>query len=250
MAQLQTGDEKGGVQALEQALVLDPGFGPAAELVFTYLRDEKFDAAAGVVDQFAQKKSRQSFGGPVPRPACQRQGATLPAPTLRTARRSPKYPKFMPARLNVAEAQLASGHPELAEATYGEMLAIEPRNLGALGGLSQIYLHSKRSAELVQMWDKAVKAGPDSPQMVSALIDAQLQNGDQKAALATARNFATAHGNDAEALLIRAPVEAAANAPDEAVASPAPCDRAAAQERQYPARAGRHAGAQERTRRC
>lgn len=98
-----------------------------------------------------------------------------------------KYPKYLPARFNLARVLSLEGKPGEATDTLRQILAREPKNGAALTRLVNLLLTEGKPEEAISAAQAAHTAAPDNAGVTRGLIELYLRLGHKDQALALAR---------------------------------------------------------------
>jgi cellulose synthase operon protein C len=185
-AQLGAGDTVDAVKDLQESLDISPT-APAGEmLVLTDLAAGQWPeaTAAAVKLQKAQPDSPipGNLLGLVKLAQFDLAGAETQFTNL-----SQKYPKYLPAQLNLSQVLGLEGKSDEAEDILTKMLAQEPTNGVALTRLVDLLLRDGKSAEAINAAEQAHNAAPTNAGITTGLIDLYLRVGQNDKALALAR---------------------------------------------------------------
>lgn len=129
-------------------------------------------------------------------------------------------PDYMPALTNLAQLDLRDKQPEAAKQRFQAVIDRQPNNARAELGLASLLAQTKAPpAEVLKRLQRAVSADAKSVAARQALVNFHLSMKDTKAALAAAREAASALPDDRRILESLGSVQLAAGAPNEAVQS-------------------------------
>ncbi|HTT79725.1 MAG TPA: XrtA/PEP-CTERM system TPR-repeat protein PrsT [Stellaceae bacterium] len=184
--QLRLGDRSAGVEDLQQSLDLAPS-APAGEmLVLTDL------AAAHWQDALATVAKLQKAGPHSPIPGnllglVKLAQFDLPGARAQFADLAQKYPKYLPARLNLAHVLSLEGKSDEAANALRQILAQEPANGVVLTRLVNLLLREGKPDAAISAAEQAHSAAPTNVGITVGLIDLYLRLGHKDKALALAR---------------------------------------------------------------
>ncbi len=209
LSQIARGRPGDAAGSLETAVDLDPDAHQAGVLLtLLKLRERRFDEAL----QAAQKLKEAMPKNPL---APNLIGAAyLGLGNVDKARESfeealKMRTDFHPARMNLAQIQLAENKFEAAKVHYMKILELSPKNARAMAALAEVSLREKKVDEAVS-W--LVKAGEASPKTVAArarLIEIYMRENEVPKALIVARELDQGVPNNPQVLEILGRVEAA-----------------------------------------
>jgi cellulose synthase operon protein C len=129
-----------------------------------------------------------------------------------------KDARFLPAIERLAQNEVRSGQPQVAEQRYRALLARDPRSVHAMLALAGIGRAAGRSEAQTSGWlDKAVTASPRDAQVWLAAISHQARRGDDAATLSWAQRAAAAMPEDPDITARLAAAQLAAGETEQAV---------------------------------
>ena len=217
--QLRAGNTAEAITDLEQSLELAPS-APAAEmLVLTELVAGRWEEASTAATklQKAQPDSpvADNLMGLITLARFDLEGARS-----QFAKLAKKYPKFLPAQLNLARALELQAKPAEAQEVFKRILEEQPTNGVALTRFVELSLRIGQGDTAVVSVERAHAAAPDNRAITAGLIDLYIRHGDKDKALKIAREE-NGSNDRANAVVIaaRARAEFAAGLKNEAAAT-------------------------------
>ena len=91
---------------------------------------------------------------------------------------SKKYPKFIPARLNLATTLLGAGKSQEAKSIYQKIIKEYPDEIGAVAGLATVFDEEGDHSEAEKLANKAIEGGYNWPPCYEVIAKAKEYRGD------------------------------------------------------------------------
>jgi putative PEP-CTERM system TPR-repeat lipoprotein len=185
---------------LQNIASTDKGITADLALISAHLRRREFDKALAAVDRLQAKQPDK------PAAANLRGRIYLAQKDTAAARKSFEQalkidPSYFAAAASLATLDVAEKKPADARGRFEALLAINPKNAQALQALAALAAANGAGKDEVAGWlNKAVEANPSEAAPRLLLIDLLLRNKDTKQALAVAQSGVTAMPNSPEML--------------------------------------------------
>lgn len=109
-------------------------------------------------------------------------------------------PGFFPAAINLARMDMKENNPQAARKRFEAILAVDKGNLNAMLALADLAAAARQEQEVLSWLEKAVKAHPDVLAPRQRLIQHYLGKKDNRKALSSAKEAASAIQDSAEAI--------------------------------------------------
>ncbi|TAL03567.1 MAG: PEP-CTERM system TPR-repeat protein PrsT, partial [Rhodospirillaceae bacterium] len=196
VSELRSGAPDAGVEQLQELIKIRPDSLQANTLLaLTEIQGHHIDKALAVADAMIKAAPKD------PNAYNLRGTINLAANDLPAARTSFKAAldqdaKFVPALLNLARVEENSKDTNAAKGWYEKALAVDPGNLTAFGGLTNIALHGNDAEGAAKILEQAIVANAKSPEPRLNLIDLLLRTRQAGRALVVARDLADVQPDD------------------------------------------------------
>ena len=184
--QLRAGDTADAVKDLQESLDISPNTPAGEMLVLTDLAAAHWKEAEAAAETLGKAQPNSPIPGNL-------QGLIklaqfdLAGAHTQFAELSQKYPKYLPARLNLAQVLSLEGKSGEAEDTLRQILVQEPANGVALTRLVNLLLRDGKPDDALNAAKQAHAAAPNNAAVTAGLIDLELRLGHKDEALALAR---------------------------------------------------------------
>ncbi len=218
LARFASGDPAQAMQDLEAASAADASRVSADVLmVLQYLRAKKFDkaieAAAVIERKMPQSPATHNLKGQV------YSAAGKPAEARASFEKALQLkPDFVPALINLGRLDLAEKKPDAAKKRFEEVIARQPKNIGAQIAYVDLLTSLRAPREEVRrVIERAVAAAPSDSGARIVLIGFHVQGGNLDLALKAAQEANAAIAGNARLLQALGELQLATKAPDQAV---------------------------------
>ncbi|HJU17011.1 MAG TPA: XrtA/PEP-CTERM system TPR-repeat protein PrsT [Stellaceae bacterium] len=185
-SRLRSGDAADAIAQLEQSLALAPSIPAGEMLAMTELSSGQWQHAVATADKL-QKAQPDSPAADNLQGVIKLTRFDLAGARAIFARIVEKHPDFMPARLNLAQVAELQGNLGEAERILGDALARQPGNGEVLTALVNLLLQQGQSERALAAAEQAHQAAPTDKGITAGLINLYIRLGQNDKALLLAR---------------------------------------------------------------
>ncbi len=198
LAHLAQGNADNAFQELEDISSSDKGVSADLALIAAHLRSNQLDKALSAVEVLIKKQPENPASYNLKAQA-QLAKKDIPAARQSLEKALSVSPTFFPAAANLARLDMVDKKPEEARKRFEAILAADAKNTRALLALAELKMATGGTADEVSaLIGKAITAAPSESAPRLALTQFYLKNKDNKKALATATDAASAQPDKPE----------------------------------------------------